>query len=91
MTAMLPPIVSAGLLASAMTDPDKGSSGGTLVLVAAAIVAIAALCLYLLFRRGSIADRARTDMPDPDEEPDADEEPGPGREPGPDPDDEVSS
>jgi hypothetical protein len=54
------------LVASAMTDPDRGSSGGTLVLVAAAIVVIAGLCLYLLFRRGSIADRARTDMPDPD-------------------------
>ena len=57
------------LVASAMTDPDKGpSSGGTLVLVAAAIVVIAALCLYLLFRRGSIADRARTDVPDPEPE-----------------------
>ena len=57
------------LVASAMTDPDRGpSSGGTLVLVAAAIVVIAALCLYLLFRRGSIADRARTDMPDAEPE-----------------------
>ena len=52
------------LLASAMTDPDQGSSGGTIVLVAAAIVLIAGLCLFLLFRRGSIADRARTDVPD---------------------------
>ncbi len=58
------------LFASAMTDPDTGpSSGGTVVLVAAAIVAIAGLCLFLLFRRGSIADRARTDVPDPDGEP----------------------
>jgi len=57
------------LVASAMTDPDRGpSSGGTLVLVAAAIVVLAALCLYLLFRRGSIADRARTDMPDAEPE-----------------------
>ena len=39
------------------------------MLVAAAIVVIAGLCLYLLFRRGSIADRARTDMPDPEPEP----------------------
>ena len=58
MTAMLPLV----LVASAMTDPDRGSSGGTLVLVAAAIVVIAGLCLYLLFRRGSIADRARTEL-----------------------------
>ena len=63
------------LVASAMTDPDKGSSGGTLVLVAAAIVLIAGLCLYLLFRRGSIADRARTDMPDGDRD-EATTEPG---------------
>ncbi|MGZ4703473.1 MAG: hypothetical protein ACXWCM_01280 [Acidimicrobiales bacterium] len=62
------------VLASAMTDPDKGgASGGTLVLVVAAIVAIAALCLFLLFRRGSIADRARTDDLDPDEAPRADD------------------
>lgn len=59
------------LIATAMTGADQGSSGGTLVLVVAAIVGIAALCLFLLFRRGSIADRARTDMhdaetPDPD-------------------------
>jgi hypothetical protein len=66
------------LLASAMTDPDKGpSSGGTVVLVAAAIVAIAGLCLFLLFRRGSIADRARTDVPDPGGEPAPDPSPDP--------------
>jgi hypothetical protein len=53
------------LVASAMTDPDKGpTSGGVIVLTAAAIVVIAGLCLFLLFRRGSIADRARTDVPD---------------------------
>ena len=58
-------MVRIALFASAMTDPDKGpSGGGTVVLVVAAIVAIAALCLFLLFRRGSIADRARTDVPD---------------------------
>jgi hypothetical protein len=70
-TAMLPLV----LVASAMTDPDKASSGGTLVLVAAAIVVIAGVCLYLLFRRGSIADRARTDMPDPKPEDGPDDEP----------------
>jgi hypothetical protein len=63
-------MVPLAFLASAMTDPDRGgSSGGTLVLVTAAIVVIAALCLFLLFRRGSIADRARTDMPDPEDAP----------------------
>jgi len=59
-------MVPLALLASAMTDPDRGSSGGTVVLVAAAIVLIAGLCLFLLFRRGSIADRARSDVPEPE-------------------------
>jgi len=70
-------MVPLALLASAMTDPDRGSSGGTVVLVAAAIVLIAGLCLFLLFRRGSIADRARTDVPDLDAE---DGAPGTGAE-----------
>ena len=53
------------LVASAMTETVYGPpSGGTIVLTAAAIAVIAGLCLFLLFRRGSIADRARTDVPD---------------------------
>lgn len=53
------------LVASAMTETVDGPpSGGTIVLTVAAIAVIAGLCLFLLFRRGSIADRARTDVPD---------------------------
>jgi hypothetical protein len=74
------------LLASAMADPDRGpSSGGTVVLVAAAIVALAGLCLFLLFRRGSIADRARTDVPDPGGKPAPDASPDPTPDASPDP------
>jgi hypothetical protein len=57
------------LIASAMTETVNGPpSGGTIVLTAAAIAIIAGICLFLLFRRGSIADRARTDVPDETDE-----------------------
>jgi len=59
------PIAIVGALPDPKPAGSHGASRGTIVLVAAAIMAIAGLCLYLLFRRGSIADRARTDVPDP--------------------------
>jgi len=56
------------LLASAMTDADKGGGGnGGLLLVVLGIVVIAGLCLWLLFRRGSIGHRADVDWPVDDE------------------------
>jgi hypothetical protein len=44
------------------------------ILVGVAVVV--AVCLWLLFRSGSMADRARADHPEDDAAPLADEEPG---------------
>lgn len=60
---------SASTLASAMTDKDTGggSSGMAVAAAVAAVAVVVAIALWLLFRRGSIADRARTDVPDLDD------------------------
>jgi hypothetical protein len=42
-----------------------------------AIVALTGLCLFLLFRRGSLSDRARLDAPDPTDGPGHPDRPGP--------------
>jgi hypothetical protein len=55
------------LLASSMR-PGAGHAGGsTTVLMVVVVGALVAVCLFLLFRRGSIADRARRDERDVDE------------------------
>ena len=58
------------VLASTMSGfgTDAGStSGGAVAAGIVAVMVIVAVVLWLLFRRGSIADRARTDVPDPDD------------------------
>ncbi len=51
--------------------PEAAHGGSTAVLVVLVVAVVVAGCLFLLFRRGSIADRARRDQTDPDEpEPD---------------------
>lgn len=57
------------VLASAMTEPAKGGDGAGVLIAVVAIVVIVGLCLWLLFRRGSIGDRAKVDVPDPDDPP----------------------
>ena len=54
------------VLASSMR-PEVGHGGSTTVLVVLVVGALVAGCLFLLFRRGSIADRARRDEADVDE------------------------
>jgi len=40
--------------------PDRGRSGGLVdLLIVVVVLAVIAVCLFLFFRRGSIADRAR--------------------------------
>jgi hypothetical protein len=50
-------------------EGDEGTGNLARFLVGLTILVIAALCLYLLFRRGSIADRAKVDVPDPEDVP----------------------
>jgi hypothetical protein len=61
------------VLASSMkVTPGAGRSGGLVDLfIVVGVVALIAVCLFLLFRRGSIADRARREAAD-DNEPSAD-------------------
>ena len=49
------------MLASTMqVQPGRGRSGGLVdLLIVVVVLAVIAVCLFLLFRRGSIADRAR--------------------------------
>ncbi len=49
------------MLASTMrVQPGQGRSGGLVDLfIVVGVLALIAVCLFLLFRRGSIADRAR--------------------------------
>ncbi len=53
--------------ASAMSATDGSGSTSAWAVAAgiAAVLVIVAVVLWLLFRRGSIADRARTDVPTP--------------------------
>lgn len=54
-------------------DPDVLAANTEWPLVAVAVAVAAAVCLWGLFRRGSIADRARTDdRHEPAEEPPTD-------------------
>ena len=50
-------------------QPGQGRSGGLAdLLIVVGVLAVIAVCLFLFFRRGSIADRARRDeveAPDP--------------------------
>jgi hypothetical protein len=57
------------VLASTMqVQPGRGRSGGLVdLLIVVGVLALIAVCLFLLFRRGSIADRARRDAVDPAE------------------------
>ena len=59
-----------GEVASAMggTDGSGSTSGWAVAAGVAAVAVIVAVALWLLFRRGSIADRARTDVPEPDDD-----------------------
>ena len=51
---------------SGLTDATGSTSGGAIAVAVVAVALIVAALLWLLFRRGSIADRARTDVPEPD-------------------------
>ncbi len=59
------------MLASSMkVKVGAGRSGGLVdLLIVVAVLVAAGVCLYLLFRRGSIADRARRDALDETEPP----------------------
>jgi len=70
------------VLGSAMTEPDKGGSDVGLPVTVVVILAIVGLCLWLLFRRGSISDRAEIDVPI-DESPATSSGDGLGDEPDP--------
>ena len=58
-------------VASAMTEQDTngGPSGLAIAGAVVGVVVLVVIALWLLFRRGSIADRARVDVPDPDDHP----------------------
>ena len=58
-------------VASAMTEQDTngGPSGLAIAGAVVGVVVLVVIALWLLFRRGSIADRARVDVPDPDDPP----------------------
>ncbi len=59
------------VLASTMqVQPGQARSGGLVdLLIVVAVLGLAAVCLFLLFRRGSIADRARREAADDTEQP----------------------
>jgi hypothetical protein len=58
--------VVTSIVASSM-PPEVAHGGSSTVLVVLVVGALVAGCLFLLFRRGSIADRARRDPRDLDE------------------------
>jgi hypothetical protein len=55
------------VLASSMRSPTGHGGSSTALVVVLVVAVLVAGCLFLLFRRGSIADRARRDETRPPE------------------------